>query len=347
MEIRSIECLLAVAEHGSLRSAAQVLGITQPALTKIVRRIEDEAGARLFDRTGRGVRPTVCGEAMLRHARNLRVSLRASQREIAALKAGLAGEVRVGAGPSWERVILPEAVAAFRTRRPGVRVRIAGGTDDSLKLRLREGTLDFVLAATPDAPGLDPDLAWVPLTMDEYCVIAAQAHPLAARAAIALADLLAYPWTLPGPRSLMVQRLHAAFHAQGLTPPDTAVETDIVALRHQLLTSGPYLSCTAAELTTELAARAVVRLDVPGAVSRRVAGVITRRRMEQSPAAAELIAVIAAMAGRAAPAAQAGLSGTVPPAGISEGRRPGGGGFRGAAPAAGLSPHAAGAEARS
>ena len=296
MEIRAVDYFLAVAEHGSLRAAAQALGITQPALTKAVRRIEDLAGARLFDRTARGVRPTVYGEAMLRHARNLRVSLRASRVEITALKAGAAGVVRIGAGPSWERVILPDAITEFRTRRPGVRIHVLGGPDDALKLRLRDGALDLVLAATQDAPALDPDLEWRPLMTDQYCVIAGRRHPLRGERAIALDELLAYPWILPGAHSLMVERLRTIFRAHALAPPDPVIETDIVALRNQILISGPYLSFTASQLLTELADRAIIRLNVPDAVWRRSAGVITHRGMEPNPASAELITIIAAIA---------------------------------------------------
>jgi len=296
VDIRAVDYMLAVAEHGSLRAAAQAVGVTQPALTKAIRRIEDEAGAALFQRTSRGVHPTVYGEAMLRHARNLRVSLRSATVEIAALKAGTAGVVRIGAGPSWERAILPEAIAAFRARRPGVRIHVLGGTDDFLKLRLRDGALDLVLAATPDAPALDPDLEWQPLMTDEYCVIAARSHPLRRRHDIGLAELLRFPWILPGSHSLMVERLRIIFRAHALPAPEPAVETDVVALRHELLGTGPYLSFSAAGFLLKLADRTIVRLDVPDAVWRRSAGIITRRGMEPNPAAAALIAAVVGIA---------------------------------------------------
>jgi DNA-binding transcriptional LysR family regulator len=296
MEMRGVDYLLAVAEHGSLRAAAQALGITQPALTKAVRRLEDETGVRLFDRTGRGVRPTVYGAAMLRHARNLQASLRASKVEIAALKAGAGGIVRIGAGPSWERAILPEAIARFRTGRPEVRIHVRGGTDDDLKLRLRDGALDLVLAATPDAPALDPDLESQPLMSDRYCVIAARSHPLHTQRRIGLGALLAYPWILPGAHSLMVERLRIIYRAHALPPPRPAIETDIVALRHQLLGSGPYVSFSAEGFLAELGDAAIVRLDVPDAAWRRAAGIITRRGMEPNPAAAALIETIIAIA---------------------------------------------------
>ncbi len=241
---------------------------------------------------------------MLRHARNLRVSMRAANVEIAALRSGAAGVVRVGAGPSWERAVLPEAIAAFRSLRPDVRIQVLGGTDDFLKLRLRDGTLDLVLAATPDAPALDPDLEWQPLMADEYCVIAARGHPLRRRRGIGLGELLGFPWILPGAHSLMVERLRIIFRAHALPAPVAAVETDIVALRHQLLASGPYLSFSAAGFLAELADRTIVRLDVPTAVWRRSAGIITRRGMEPNPAAAALIATLVAI-GRTGGAADA------------------------------------------
>lgn len=202
----------------------------------------------------------------------------------------MSGLVRIGAGPSWERAILPQTIVAFRTQRPDVRIHVLGGTDDFLKLRLREGTLDFVLAATPDAPALDPDLEWLPLMTDEYCVVASRSHLLRRQRAIELGALLAYPWILPGAHSLMVERLRIIFRAHALPAPEPAIETDILALRHQLLASGPYLGFTAAGLIEELGDRTIARLDVPAAVWRRSAGIITRRGMEPNPAAVAMIA---------------------------------------------------------
>jgi DNA-binding transcriptional LysR family regulator len=296
MEKRVVKYMLAVAEHGSLRAAADALGVTQPALTKAVRRVEDEAGARLFDRTARGVRPTIYGEAVLRHARNLRASMRASEAEISAMKTGAAGVVRVGAGSSWERAILPEAIASFLDKRPRVRIQVFGGSDDFLKLQLREGTLDFVLAATPDGPRLDPDLEWLPLMTDQYCVIASCSHPLCGEHLVELKELLSYPWVLPSGHSLMVERLRIIFRSHALPAPEPAIETDIVALRHQILISGPYLGFTAVGLIAAFGDRGIARLNVPNAIWTRVAGVITRRDIEPNPAATALITTIAGVA---------------------------------------------------
>ena len=97
MDLRAIAYFATVAEYGTVRGAAARLGISQPALTKAIRRLEDEMGVVLFDRQARGVTPTAYGRTLLRHARNLQASLKEAREEIAALRAGIAGRVRIGA----------------------------------------------------------------------------------------------------------------------------------------------------------------------------------------------------------------------------------------------------------
>jgi len=98
VDLRAIEYFAAVAEGGTVRGAAARLGISQPALTEAIRRLEDEVGVVLFDRQARGVTLTAYGRTLLRHARNLQASLKEAREEIAALRAGIAGRVRARRG---------------------------------------------------------------------------------------------------------------------------------------------------------------------------------------------------------------------------------------------------------
>lgn len=294
LEFRAVEHLLAVAEQGSLSAAASILGLSQPALTKAIRRLEDESGATLFERSVRGVRPTAAGEALIRHARNLRATLREARQELTALRTGAAGRIRLGAGPSWQGALLPEAIIAFRSRHRDVRIQVVGGLDGALKAALRVGELDFVLAALGDAAGGEatPDLAQRRLLSDRYRVVASLAHPLRARAVIGLAELLDFPWILPQAGSYMMQRLELIFRGQGLVTPEATVETDSQVLRTALMRSGDYLAFQA---EAQLAAQGVpdiFPLEVPGAIWRRDTGIITRQGVQPSPAAAGLIAAI-------------------------------------------------------
>ena len=275
-----------------MRAAAQELGVTQPALTKAIRRLEDSFGAPLFDRRARGVAPTVYGTALLRHAKDVKAALQAAQEEVDALRSGGAGLVKIGAGPSWQDAVLPDAIAELRANRPGVRIHVTGGGDDQLKEQLKSGALDFVLAAVPETPRLEPELAWQPLMADEYCVIADAGHPLRRRRRVRADDLLGYPWILPPATTYMVGRLQHMLRAAGLPAPVPAVETDVIPLKFALMRGSWYLSYHAAAHLRALDPGFIAPIEVPGTRAVRQAGLINRRGGDVSPAAEALIDIL-------------------------------------------------------
>ncbi len=289
---RTVDYFLTVVARGSLRAAARDLGVTQPALTKAIRRLEDSFGAPLFDRQARGVTPTVYGTAVLRHAKDVKAALGAAQEEVEALRTGSAGLVKIGAGPSWQDAVLPEAISELRTRRPRVRVHVMGGGDDQLKEHLKSGALDFVLAVVPETPRLEPELTWQPLLADEYCVIADARHPLRCQAVVRPEDLLAYPWILPAATTYMVGRLQHLLRAAGLPPPVPAIETDVIALKFALMRNSDYLSYHAAAHLAGISPAFITPLKVPGTSALRQAGLINRRGIDFSPAAKTLIEIL-------------------------------------------------------
>jgi DNA-binding transcriptional LysR family regulator len=289
---RTVDYFLTVVARGSLRAAARDLGVTQPALTKAIRRLEDSFGAPLFDRQARGVTPTVYGTAVLRHAKDVKAALGAAQEEVEALRTGSAGLVKIGAGPSWQDAVLPEAISELRTRRPRVRVHVMGGGDDQLKEHLKSGALDFVLAVVPETPRLEPELTWQPLLADEYCVIADARHPLRYQALVRPEDLLAYPWILPAATTYMVGRLQHLLRAAGLPPPVPAIETDVIALKFALMRNSDYLSYHAAAHLAGISPAFITPLNVPGTSALRQAGLINRRGIDFSPAAKTLIEIL-------------------------------------------------------
>jgi DNA-binding transcriptional LysR family regulator len=291
-DLRTVDYFLTTMARRSLRAAAQDLGVTQPALTKAIRRLEDSFGAPLFDRQARGVTPTVYGTALLRHAKDVKAALGAAREEVEALRTGSAGLVKIGAGPSWQDAVLPDAIAELRTSRPGIRVHVMGGGDDLLKEHLKSGALDFVLAAVPETPRLEPELAWQPLLADEYCVIAHAGHPLRDRRKVGAEDLLSYPWILPPATTYMVGRLHHLLRVAGLPPPVPAIETDVIALKFALMRRSDYLSYHAAAHLAGFNPGYIKPLNVPGTRAVRQAGLINRQGIELSPAAKTLVSIL-------------------------------------------------------
>ena len=111
MDLSQVRYFNAVARHGSFSAAAKALGVTQPGLTKAVRRLEASLDCTLFQRLPRGVALTQQGQALLRHASLLEVQIEDARKEVRALAGGAFGELRIGAGPSWLSRALPRIVA--------------------------------------------------------------------------------------------------------------------------------------------------------------------------------------------------------------------------------------------
>ena len=283
MEFRNLDYFLRVVDAGSLRGAAHGLQVTQPALTKAVRRLEDSLGVPLFTRQARGVTLTIYGESLLRHARELKRSQEIARDEIDALRTGVSGLIRIGIGPSWQEAIVPDAITELCATRPGVRVHVAGGGDDSLKALLKAGTLDMVIAAVPETPRLEPAFVSIPLLSDVYRVVADAAHPLHAQESATLEDLLLYPWILPAAASHMVQRLRLLFRSHGLPAPAPVIETDVIPLKFALMRGSAYLTVHAAAHLAICNPGFLVPLHTPQARIRREAGIITRRGEAPSP----------------------------------------------------------------
>src|SRR5580658_2919475 len=188
MELRQIRHFLAAVEHGSLGKAADALGITQAALSKSIKRLEDALRTRLLDRGPRGVRPTIFGENFASHARLIAVEARNAEADIEALRGAARGDIMVGVSPSIARHILPNAAARLLKHRPGLRIRIYSGMVDTLIDEIRNGNLDLVVSALPQQSE-DPDLVQKLLFQNSVNVVAGDGHKLIVAPRVTLADL--------------------------------------------------------------------------------------------------------------------------------------------------------------
>src|SRR5882757_1263006 len=152
MHIQHILSLIALSEAGSIRSAAASLGRSQPGLTKNLRQIEDELGAKLFQRTSRGVIPTKIGQLVLARTRTIATDIRRLQEEVEQTKGGQHGSVSVCVSPLAATQIIPAALLSFRRRFPEVDVQISSGLFPVAIVPLREGQTDIVIGP-PGGPG--------------------------------------------------------------------------------------------------------------------------------------------------------------------------------------------------
>ena len=286
MDLSQLRYFNAVARHGSFSAAAAALRISQPGLTKAVRRLEASLRCHLFARMPRGVALTPQGEVLLRHASALHIQLQDALEEIRARDRGAVGEVRIGAGPSWLGRALPRVVVEMTARYPELRFQIAAGLNVGLIHSLQVGDLDLVVSALPDR--IPAGLRAIPLTADALTVVARDGHPLRARRKLQPSHTLAYPWALPGRDVLSRQRLDSLFRVAGLEPPVACVESDSIAFVAAVLRESDMLSFATSRIV-RVEMKGIAPLAIAGLSMTRSAGVMFRASAGNTPATLALI----------------------------------------------------------
>ena len=257
MRLRQIRDFVMVVESGSIRAAARKLGVSQPAITKSVRGLEAELHARLVHRTPHGIVPTPSGRAFFARARVAQAELRKAEEEVSQIDGGgTAGSVAFGAGPLAATVIVPEAVIRFRNQFPRTRLRIVEGYTHTLLPLVRDETLDFALAARPDAK-LDPAFAFRPLLRIEYVVVARKGHPL--RNVRSLAQLADAEWINLLPPGSPGGLLDRTFSSAGLPEPAQVIRCDSYNIAVALLAKTDMLGIMSRRMLTQSSARDVLQ----------------------------------------------------------------------------------------
>ncbi|HEY2819229.1 MAG TPA: LysR family transcriptional regulator [Casimicrobiaceae bacterium] len=236
---------LAVASAGNLSTAARELSVSQPALTKSVRKLEQHFGVALFDRRARGMALTPTGAALLTHARLIEAQCRFADAEIDALAHGETGTIRIGAGPYWGPTLVPIAVARLQARFPRLRIDLEVGVNTITLPKLFAGELDLVMSALPDATTLPPGIAMEDFGEFHLRVVAGRQHPLQRKRRVTAADLARYSWVLYQHDADTLAKLTRVMQAAGATAANVVVVTTSLHAVMQFLKSGPYLACLA------------------------------------------------------------------------------------------------------
>ncbi len=169
MELSQLRSFLKIAEEGSVTRAAESLHLTQPAMTQHVRALEREAGAALFERTGRGMRLTGTGELLREYAQKALAAIEDGQRVIADEVHGHAGRLTLAAGVTTSIFHLPRWLQAFRKMHPGVDITVRTGRSMEVARMALDREIDLGLVTSP-VP--HPDLQSVPLFEEEIVLVA-------------------------------------------------------------------------------------------------------------------------------------------------------------------------------
>ena len=296
LDARQIAAFLAVARSGSVGRAAVSLAMTQPALSRNLKRLEAQLGIELFARHASGMELTVFGRALLPYAEFLQSESRRAVEEIDMLRGEGKGLAKIGVVPSVASKFLPEAIGRLLAKSPAVRVTILEGSGGQLVTALRKGEIDFAVMGSPDEP-IDENITVSALYDDVVCVVARYGHPINRKRAPSLADLRAYPWAMPSKGNVIWNRFRQIFRGGGLEPPTIAVEANTIHAVKALLTTTDFLTMIPRHLIAlEETAELVRTLQSPIPMWKRQVAVLRRNPGSMSPASSALLSQLRAAA---------------------------------------------------
>lgn len=288
INLRDLTHFVAIAEHRQIGLAAVQIGLTQPALTKSLQRLEQVLGTPLFVRRRQGLMLTQAGDRLLTRARNLVRTVDDINREITEFADGDSGHLSIGVGPTMMASLLLKITNRILSDSPNVTLKISTALNHALFDMLRRGELDLVVCGLHEET--PPDMHQERLMQDEMLVVANRKHPLARKRLVTLQDLSSEKWVLSPHKVLARQWLEDRFRAHSLAGPVVSVEADsalailLTVAKTNLLGFQPLQNIQNFGLT-----RDVVCLKAPQAERRRPVGITYMKDAYLSPLAHRLI----------------------------------------------------------
>lgn len=291
IDAAGLRVIQAIAQQGSFTAAAVSLGYSQPAVSQMVRRLEERAGTPLVERMGRSVRLTEAGLVLARHAGPVLSSLQAAESEVAAIAGLRAGRVRLVAFPSATSTVVPLALAKVKAEFPDVKVTFVEAEPPEAIAALRSGSCDLAVIFSYDTARADEDIEGLEITDlldDDVLVALPKDHPLAGADAIDLSLLATESWIAGCPRCrghLIARADEAGFE------PDVAFETEDYVASLALVSVGLGVSLVPRLIADSTPHADVVTkpLTVP---ARRTVSAVSTRDLKRVPAVAAALAAL-------------------------------------------------------
>ncbi len=286
MKLSALNALIAAVDEGSLRAAARRLGVSQPAVTKLIRELEQDLGAPVLERSTAGVFPSAQGKVLVEHARRAFRELDDARSLIDQLGGRMIGEISVAAVPYAVLMLVPEAWRTFSRDCPDIQLRLREELYIAQLALLRDGQVDVAIGPIPDGLGAG-EFDVEPLRELEMVVVAAPGHPLAS--ARRLPDLAQARWVYTS-ASGKVGYARNLFESRGLAAPAPAAMVNSTLALLALVARGEHLALMPRPLAEHPSARTHMRVLAleDGPLTMRV-GAIVRRSGLLKPAVRHFI----------------------------------------------------------
>ena len=285
---RDLVRFLAVAEAGGFAMAAKRMSITQPALTRVIARLEEQFGGRLFDRLPGGVRLTALGGTVAELTRGILREIEMAEERIGAARSGRTGRLRVTAGPVWIETVLPEAIARLHEVYPALEIRLESATRARGIRLLADGKTDLHCGGIDSGETLPAFLRRDSFLDTTAGVVAHLDHPLHSEE-ITGERLAAFPWidydapatSTPGERRSSLSDVLDGLDESTRMRVRTVIRTGSAGL--SLMARGPYLARISLSLLERFPATQLRPLPVKLGRIRYRSGSVARRASEDLP----------------------------------------------------------------
>ncbi len=292
LDPRQLRAFLTIVRCGSLGLAAEALHVTQPALSRTVRRLEDQLGVILFERRATGMELTPFGQALLPHATVLSEEAAVAIEQINSLRGLGHGTLRIGAVGSVAVMVLPAVLESMLTQWPKLHVQITEAVEDVLEVALAHNTIDVAIS------GAIPESAEIMQVAqaqfgDRYAVISAANHPLQKRKTLTIRDVIDVPWVMPSVDAEPRRQFNALVGSLGVAPPRVVLETRSPSVIKAMVAQTNYLGWLPEPLfSTEQKAGLIRPLPVKEMASQRRFFVYRRRRSVMPPPLQKFLEVL-------------------------------------------------------
>lgn len=298
VKFRHFRCFAEVARLGSVNRAAASLAITQPAVSKTLRELEEILEVPLFERTRRGVHLTEQGTVFRRHAEAVLSALRRGLESVDAIRAAGAGFVTVGVLPTVAARLMPETVRRFIEVQPAQTVRVISGTNPVLIDRLRQGELDMLVGRLSN-PERMAGLNFEYLYSERLSFVVRPGHPLLAAPVFDLGSLRDHVVILPTPEMIIRPGVERLLARHGLETLPRSVESVSNAFGRTFTRSSDAIWIIShGVVATDLAEGALAELAVDTAESQGPVGLTTRIDTVPTAAAQVFMDTVRAVAER-------------------------------------------------
>lgn len=291
INIRQFRHFIAVLENGSFLGASKEMNISQPALSKSIASIESFYNVPLFKRLPRGVQPTGFALTLEPHARRILIDVADSRSEIAAVAAGSAGRIAIGAGSSFVGIV-SNAMRDFVQEAPDAQFTVMTDHAHNLRQALLGNRIDFYVGMANnefDDHAFDVKV----LFSDRFTGLCSSGHPFDGHE-ITPAQLAKSEWIFPNLEEPARAALDAYFISHNQVPPRVKITTNAEAVMKQFLSGTDYVSATPLTNVGLPEFRSFGRFDLKGFSFERKVGIVRRANALSSPLITKFITLLSA-----------------------------------------------------